>query len=206
MITFLKNYGPHPNHKIIQHGLMPIENFSDTRINLNTHLEKAILFWGRVEEYKGVDIFANFSGSYPLEIYGKWSPDLENLKKKLSKINNILINDKYLSLDDLKQMLSRDVIFILPYKDASQSGILYTLLAYSKIFVSSNVGENNSFLIKHGLDQLIFDRNDPESLSKAIKYAFEEYNEIKSKLFEIKNEYQWSQIMDKKKIYELYNL
>ena len=206
MTTFLESYGPHPNNKLLQHGLMPIEDFSDNQINLNTHLEKVILFWGRVEEYKGVDIFADFLVSYPIEIFGKWSSDLVYLKKKLSKVKNILIKDEYLSIDELKQMLSRDVIFILPYKDASQSGILYTLLAYSKVFISSDVGENNAFLIKHGLDQLIFNRNDPESFDKAIKYAFEEYNEIKSKLFEIKDEYQWSQTMDKRKIYELYNL
>ena len=79
-------------------------------------------------------------------------------------------------------------------------------MSKNRVFISSDVGENNAFLIKHGLDQLIFNRNDPESFDKAIKYAFEEYNEIKSKLFEIKDEYQWSQTMNKRKIYELYNL
>lgn len=206
MRTFLNNYGSHSNYQLVQHGLMPIENFSDTKIVTNKYLEKAILFWGRVEEYKGVDIFTNLDGVYPVEIYGKWSPDLASLKNILSKVKNILVYDKYLEFDELKQMLSRDVIFILPYKDASQSGILFTLLAYNKVFISSNVGENNSFLIKHGLEELIFDRNEPESLNKAIKFAFEEYYEIRSKLFKIKDEYQWKHIMSKRKIKDLYNL
>jgi glycosyltransferase involved in cell wall biosynthesis len=204
MSTFFSNYGEHPSFQLIQHGVMPIQTLPDMSLDTNIQIEKVILFWGRVEDYKGVDIFTNIKMDYPVEIYGKWSSKMVSLKNKLSTVKNIFINDHYLSLDELAMMLSRDVIFILPYKDASQSGVLYTLLAYGKVFISSNVGENNDFLIKHGLEKLIFDRRDEESMRKSIEYAFDEYNIIKSKLLKIKYEYDWGNIMDVKTIERLY--
>jgi len=104
----------------------------------------------------------------------------------------------------LAALLSRDVVFILPYKDATQSGVLYTLLAYGKVFISSDVGENKEFLIKHGLDKLIFDRENIDSVIRAIDYAIKEYSEIRAKLLVIKNEYEWCNVMMDKKIMELY--
>jgi glycosyltransferase involved in cell wall biosynthesis len=204
MSTFIKNYGVHPNYQLVQHGIMPIETLKNNKFDENINVEKTLLFWGRIEDYKGVDIFANFIIDFPVEIYGKWSPQLISLKNKLSRMKGIYINDSYLPFDELSTMLSREVVFILPYKDATQSGVLYTLLAYGKVFISSDVGENSDFLIKHGLGQLVFDRKEKESMKNAINYAFNEYNEIKFKLLQIKEEYEWDKIMNSKKLYKLY--
>jgi glycosyltransferase involved in cell wall biosynthesis len=205
MRTFLNNYGTHPNYKLVQHGIMPIEIEVDTHIDVNVQVEKVVFFWGRIEEYKGVDIFDDFNLEWPIEIYGKWSSQLLSLKHKLSQKNNVHINDSYLPFDELASMLSRNGVFILPYKDASQSGVLYTLLAYGKVFISSNVGENNDFLIEHGLEQLIFERNDKDSLTRALDFAFNEYNEIRLKLLKVKVSFEWDNVLNNKKINELYS-
>lgn len=205
MRTFIKNYGTHPYCQLIQHGIMPIETLLETQLVPNVEVEKKILFWGRVEVYKGLDVFADYTWDWPVEINGKWSLQLTSLKNELSLMENIFINDSYLPFDELLAMLSRDVVFILPYKDATQSGVLYTFLAYGKVFISSNVGENSSFLKKHGLEQLIFDRENHESIRRAVNYAFTEYNEIKNKLLEIRDEYEWVNIMNIKNVEKLYD-
>ena len=206
MNNFIENYGPNTDCYLIQHGLMPIDTLDSVKQVNNIQIERKLLFWGRVEEYKGVDLFEGFTANYPVEIYGKWSPQLADLKGKLALKSDIFINDNYLELDELATMLSRDVVFILPYKDATQSGVLYTFLAYGKVFISSDVGENKNFLIKHGLSELIFDRNNPESIKRAIDYAFNEYSKIKLQFLEIKNEYKWESIMNDKTIDTLYDL
>jgi glycosyltransferase involved in cell wall biosynthesis len=205
MRTFVNNYGAHPNYQLVQHGIMPIETLLVTMLDVNAQIEKVILFWGRIEEYKGVDIFDDFTLDWPVEIYGKWSPQLLPLKYKLSLKNSVLINDSYLPFDELASLLSREGVFILPYKDASQSGVLYTLLAYGKVFISSDVGENNDFLIEHGLEQLIFDRNDEASLVRALNYAFNEYQFIRDDLLKIRPLFQWNNVMGPEKINDLYN-
>ena len=204
MKKFIKNYGTHLNTHLIQHGIMPIETLSPSLIRSSVEVDKSILFWGRVEEYKGVDVFCDFTTDYPVEIYGKWSSQLTTLKKKLSLMKNVLINDSYLPFDELSTMLSRNVVFILPYKDATQSGVLYSYLAYGNVFISSNVGENNNFLIKHGLERLIFDREDQDSIISAIDYAFNRHNEIKIKLLQIREKFEWEVVMSNKIIGEVY--
>ena len=204
MRTFFKYYGMHSNAHLFQHGLLPIKSLPDIQTAKDKDLEKAILFWGRVEEYKGVDIFANLTFDYPVEICGRWCQYLEPLKNKLSEMENVVVDDRYLVLGELEIMLSREVIFILPYKNGSQSGILYTLLAYGKVFISSNVGENSLFLKKHGLGQLVFDRSDQESVRRSIEFAIDEYRMIKSKLLEIRHEYEWVNTMDVRKVEKVY--
>jgi glycosyltransferase involved in cell wall biosynthesis len=204
MKNFIKNYGAHSDYHLISHGVMPIGTLSNIQSATNVQIEKKLLFWGRVEEYKGVDVFGNFNLDWPVEIYGKWSSQLTSLKRKLSSIDGVFINDSYLPSAELSTLLSREVVFILPYKDATQSGVLYTLLAYGKVFISSNVGENNDFLIKYGLEQLIFNREDQESIRRAINYAFSEYKEIKSKLLCIKNEHEWVNTMNTENVEKLY--
>ena len=205
MQRFIDSYGEEGNERLIQHGVMPIDDLTSSQMHSQVQkVESVIVFWGRVEEYKGVDLFLNSKLGHSIEIYGKWSPKLKLLKGELSKNENILIEDNYLPMVELAALLSRDVVFILPYKDATQSGVLYTLLAYGKVFISSDVGENKEFLIKHGLDKLIFDRENIDSVIRAIDYAIKEYSEIRAKLLVIKNEYEWCNVMMDKKIMELY--
>ena len=206
MTTFIQNYGKHPNYQLVQHGIMPIETLSNTHLIANAEVEKNIVFWGRVEEYKGVDIFDDYNLDYPVEIYGKWSSQLVSLKKKLNLKDGVYITDSYLPFDELATMFTREIVFILPYKAATQSGVLYTFLAYGKVFISSDVGENNDFLIQHGLEKLIFVRGNEESLKHAINYAFNNYNKIKAKLFKIKEIYEWKYILNISKIDKLYEL
>ena len=127
---FTENYGVHKDSQLIQHGIMPVETLATDDLSNEFEKEKRILFWGRVEAYKGVDIFSSFNFKWPVEIYGRWSKDLMPLKNKLSKHKAIYMYNALLSFDVLSIMLSQDAVFILPYKDATQSGVLYTLLAY----------------------------------------------------------------------------
>ncbi len=202
--NFVNNYGKYSENILLQHGLMPLNN-NEIKINSKIQLEKKIIFWGRVEEYKGVDIFLNFLGDYNIEIYGKWSSNLLKLKEKLKLKSNIKIVDEYLELNELIELLSKEVVFILPYKDATQSGVLYTLLAYNKVVISSDVGENRDFLENNGLIKLVFERDNKDSINKAIDYSFSNYFELKEKLYNIKKEYEWCRIMDKDTLKDLYN-
>ncbi|WP_010179999.1 glycosyltransferase [Glaciecola sp. HTCC2999] len=204
--NFVLNYGSHKDASVIQHGLLPIDLSLSVNSNVSKPFEYKIIFWGRVEEYKGVDTFLTHIREQPVEIYGKWSSKLDSLKAKLSLLDNIYINDSYLTHSELLDLLSRECVFILPYKDATQSGILYTLLTYGKVFISSNVGENKDFLLKHGLGKLIFDRSDEQSIIDAINYATKEYEIIKLKFKDIRGEYQWSETMDIHKVSNLYDL
>jgi hypothetical protein len=205
---FIKNNNiKHKKFKIVNHGVLPIS--VNDNIIINSKIEKTIIFWGLVKDYKGVDIFLNllnnkFLQDYQFEIIGKWDNSMSNLQKQLLTYNNIKIINKFISLEELKLLLQRDAIFILPYKNATQSGVLYTFLAYTKIFIASDVGENSTFLKENDLENLIFKREDVSSIINAIKYSEKNNQIIKEKLLLIKEKYKWEYILNEKTIKEIY--
>jgi len=201
---FRTKYGLHKNVKIAQHGLMPIASDKELNQVSSSRFGGRLVFWGRVEGYKGLDFFERQKIDLPLDIYGRWSSSMSDLKQALSKNNNICIVDRYLSHEELLAMLLQEHIYILPYKAATQSGVLYTLLTYEKVFISSNVGENYQFLITHGLEKLSFDRDCYESFQSALRYAVENYLEIKMKLKIIKESYRWSTVLDHSVVNDIY--
>jgi hypothetical protein len=201
---FLDSYSNTGKYYLLNHGLMPVFNSLEYK-NITKEINKEICFWGRVEEYKGVDIFIDFLHDIDIKIYGKWNSDLKSIREQLNSKKNIQIFDEYIILDDLIKLLESEIIFILPYKDATQSGVLYTFLAHEKIFISSNVGENSEFLLKNDLSALIFDRNDEESVKKAIEYAVKNYWYIKEKFRIIRNKYKWENIITADIIKEIYD-
>lgn len=199
---FMSDYENFGEYYLLSHGIMPISD-ENKKIDISMPSDD-IYFWGRVEEYKGIDIFQNFLTNYKVKIYGKWSINLSKLKNVLNNKENIEVVDSYLSNDELVDLLCSDNIFILPYIDATQSGVLYTLLAYEKVFISSNVGENSIFLKENGLDSLIFNRKNEKSIIEAFEFAKNNYKDIKEKLSIIKNQYKWGNIMTESKIKDIY--
>ena len=141
---------------------------------------------------------------FDVEIIGKWDESLSDLKNDLVKHKNINVYDKYLDYDELQGLMTRELVFILPYKSATQSGVLYTYLAHEKVFISSDVGENSDFLRSNGLSKLVFDRDSSESIKSAVHYAFENYSYIKKKMTILKEEYQWNVVMSKETLTEIF--
>ena len=52
-------------------------------------------------------------------------------------------------------LTARPVLFVLPYREASQSGALYTLLHQGCTFACSDTGDLSAFLRRHGLQALL---------------------------------------------------
>lgn len=202
---FEKNYKILNPILTIQHGLLPI-NISNDSINRNSKTntkEKELVFWGLVRKYKGVDLFLNDKILLKVQIFGRWDKSLEDLKQKLVIKENIVIVDRFIDDDEIIELMINDNIFVLPYINATQSGVAYTLLEYSKVFVCSNVGETFQFLKENNLEELSFDRSSVDDFNRAYRYANINYEKIKQKLTKIKEKYKWNIIMkDIKDLYE----
>lgn len=204
---FLKHYTISDKVYLINHGILPLDEspLSEPK-DSKLCIKKEIIFWGRVIDYKGVDIFDVYRqtfNKYNVKIIGRWDKNLNDLKSKLQINKNIIINDEYISQEKLYELMQVESLFILPYKNATQSGVLYTLLFYKRVFIASNIGETYEFLKKYNLSQLAFDREDEKTIQQAIDYAFDNYEDIQSKLLSIRKDYEWSETM--KEINKLYD-
>lgn len=130
-----------------------------------------LVFWGNVKEYKGLDSLL-YLDEYLLQktkpvVLGKWDKSLSVLKAQLESIG-VEIIDKYVDMDELVNYFNNDNLFILPYKKATQSGVLYTLKYYNCNVIASDSGDNARYLRLHGDESNIFGVKDYKHMNLII--------------------------------------
>ena len=67
----------------------------------------------------------------------------------------VRIDDGSLDAPRLLQLLSRNVVFVLPYREATQSGALFSLLHHGRVFICADVGDLGDFMRRFGLEALL---------------------------------------------------
>jgi glycosyltransferase involved in cell wall biosynthesis len=136
----------------------------------------ALVFWSTVKPYKGVELFAALASSevisrrgLALEIHGAWDASLRTLRAQLVKLG-VTVQDAYLDEARLLELLRRDVVYLLPYEQASQSGALYALLNHGRFFICSDVGDLGAFMRRFGLEGLLLRERSAEAVVECLDY------------------------------------
>lgn len=181
---------------LAQLGAMPVIPEDDhLDIPVTGFPERTLVFWGLVKPYKGVEFLGEvskyqFSKEFRIEIHGKWHKSLRAVRTYLAGLG-IQIRDEFLDNDELRRLLSRPVLFVLPYHSSTQSAVLYTLLHYGCVFVATDVGDLGAFLRKHGMQQLLFNMGDLKSFENAVSYAYSNFKELRTRMLAIRAQYSW---------------
>lgn len=205
--VFEKNYSFKSCRNIVfQHGAMPLtlkrinstvsSEILSTQTNLREVSNMKLIFWGNIKHYKGVDFLVDNIDSLSqndldLEVYGKYDHKLKYLHNQILNSGHRSVND-YLPLDYVESILNQDnSLVILPYRNSSQSGIMYNCISIGKPFICSNVGESAFFLKSNNLSNLVFEFDNLSSLIDAIKYFQTNREMVESKFNDFKNSYSW---------------
>lgn len=150
--TFVKL---HPQVKAPSYAiLLQPCSFMRHYLSTNTVPNHAVLFWGRLSTYKGIDILLH---AIPLVlkrfpdqqfiIAGKPSFDFkmdDSLLRPIAK--NVTFIPDYLSLSAVAALIQQSKFLVCPYRDATQSGVLTTAFALGKTAVVSDVGSFREYL------------------------------------------------------------
>lgn len=119
-----------------------------------------VLFFGRVELYKGIDdllVVCKMLPNYSFWIVGKG--DINSVySKEIDIPHNCTRIDMYVSDKELATYIQRSKIIIMPYKDATGSQVISSVFYYSKPIVATNVGcfpeyignEDGGIVVKQG--------------------------------------------------------
>ncbi len=160
---FIARYGEHllAKSRVFSHGLSPVvPGLAPTRY-ATAGAPEALVYWSTIKPYKGIELFAELARSQriralglELEIYGAWAPELHALRDEIAALG-VRIEDGFLGAPRLLRLLSRNVVFILPYREASQSGALFSLLNHGRVFICADVGDLGDFMRRFGLDALL---------------------------------------------------
>ena len=174
--------------------------------HLNLNYPKIILFFGLVREYKGLDILLkamNLIKQNPdvkLVIAGEFYQEkiiYDNLIKKYQISESIFIIDKFIDSEEVKYYFSAADAVILPYKDATQSGIVQVAVNFGKPLIGSNVGGLGE-IIKNGYNGYLVEKNNPEELANAIEkfYAEDKETEFTQNIKKEADKYSWTKFVN----------
>jgi len=168
---------------------------------------KVILFFGLIRPYKGLDnllhsiktIFKK-DNNFKLIIAGEAYQKLNSYKSIIDKnkfSNQIIWYNHFISNEDIEKLMIVSDLLVLPYKSASQSGVLSQSWQFNLPSIVTNVGGLSEQVI-HGRSGFIVEPNDIKELERKISVFFNDklsddmINYIKSN----KNKYDWSYYLD----------
>jgi len=133
---------------VIPHGAFDYLTEIEDPLPLPPELKGAegpvILFFGLLRPYKGLDVlieaFSQIEGA-ELWIVGNPRMDLTELQAAAERApGKVRWLTRFIEDREIPAIMQRADILTLPYKDAEQSGVLYTGLAFGKPIVLSDVG------------------------------------------------------------------
>ena len=148
--------------------------------------EKAILFFGRVRPYKGIEylldafrlLLADQQSNYRLIIAGepmKGSEDyLREIKGSVQRDfdpERVLLKIQFIPDEEMEVYLKGADVLVLPYKEIFQSGVLFLAYSFGLPVVATDVGSFREEIVE-GSTGFLCQPGDPAELAKAIETYF----------------------------------
>jgi glycosyltransferase involved in cell wall biosynthesis len=120
-----------------------------------------ILFFGRVMAYKGLNLLIEASDQvvqgFPQArfLVAGTGPELERLRPELRRRPWIEVRDYYIPDAETAQILCDADLLVLPYTEASQSGVLALAAGFSLPVVTTDVGELGALTRRAGMGPVV---------------------------------------------------
>lgn len=163
--------------------------------------KKVILFFGYIKPYKGLDIlieafslFKNkFENSHLLivgEVYGNSETYLKLIKKKNLK-EDVTFIDRFVADDEIELYFKAADVLALPYKQATQSGVVQIAYDMNLGAVATPIGGLPE-LVVHKKTGIVAKTTKPTDFSEAlIEYFSLEHKDIKQNIKDVSENYSW---------------
>ena len=176
----------HPSYSIF--GDFQSYSKEEARRKLGLDLKgKIVLFFGLVRQYKGLkylirampDVVAALDCTLLIagEFYDAKSDYLE-LIEACGVGDRTIVVDQYISNEDVSAYFCSADVVILPYVDATQSGIVQIAFGLHKPVITTRVGGLPE-AVDHGHTGLLVEKESPEALAAAILHYYAEHCEAK---------------------------
>lgn len=189
---------PHP---IYNHYGDPVDrNSACTQLDLKSD-KKNLLFFGLIREYKGLDILIKamerLDDSYQLIIAGESYGGFEKYAEIIDKLpykENIKIYEQYIPDSMVSTLFSAADVLVLPYRSATQSGVIAIAYQMELPMIATDVGALGSS-VKASQTGLVVPSVSDKEIATGIQEFFSEkerVNTYKENLKKEKNRLSWS--------------
>ena len=185
----INEFGIHPSkiffapHGVYQRPEDPLltKEIAKEKLGL-VNTSTTVLFFGIISEYKGFDVLLESlkcienRNEFQILVAGKVATEYQTKFEQLlasMDANKIVTFLRYIEDDEVIYFFRAADVVVLPYKDASQSGVLFMSYAYGLPVIASAVGAFPENIIV-GETGYLFEPNNAESLaSSLIKFKTE---------------------------------
>jgi glycosyltransferase involved in cell wall biosynthesis len=171
----------------VAHGVLRFSETSSSEASAVAPLPATpmALFFGRMEKYKGlhvlVDAIPLVQKQYPqatFVIAGR-GPALLEQKETLRALPQVQVMDYYLSQEEVDTLYRHASINLVPYVEASQSGVIATGFAYGVPAVASNIGALSEVVVP-GENGCLVEPGNAQDLADAILSVFQNREKLES--------------------------
>lgn len=164
------NISPH-KIEIIPFPLSKEITFDYIKNDNSIQIKYDFIFFGGIEQYKGVDLLVNVFKNNKLKnkkllIVGIGKEE-ENIKNQILDCRNITFINKYVRNEDLAKYIKMSRFVVLPYKTATGSNTVQIANYYGKFVIANKVGCFKEY-IKDGQNGMFIKNYSYESLLTAI--------------------------------------
>lgn len=136
------------------------------------------LFFGRIEAYKGLPYFIEAirilrrEGMAVTGVIAGRGTELDRLKAGLQDDGAFIIKDRYLSPTEVRECFLQANVVVLPYVDATQSGVAACALGVGRPVIATNVGGLPE-MVRDGKSGILVPPKDAAAVAAAIRCLIE---------------------------------
>jgi glycosyltransferase involved in cell wall biosynthesis len=159
-----------------------------------------LVFFGRITQYKGLDILAEAYSILSKEFNSSLSivgnGDFSKYEHQYHNLPNVKIINEWIKDDKVNDHIGQNKIIVLPYTSATQSGIVPLAMQLKSLVVASNVGGIPE-QIKDGITGILVKPNNPNDLAKKIKEIYLDKNKrekIIQSAYQYVDKLNWKQL------------
>jgi glycosyltransferase involved in cell wall biosynthesis len=153
------------------HGVLMVPPLGATPIQ---PVEGRILFFGRMMAYKGLDVFLNAvdilakRGVQHQAVVAGRGPEMARLGGRMATQPTVDAINDYISPEDTSTLFQSAAVVALPYKDATQSGVLASAFGNHRPVVASATGGIPD-IIEDGINGVLVPPGDATALADALE-------------------------------------
>ena len=194
---------PHPVYEIFGKGVE--KSAARRKLGIRDD-EKVAIFFGYVRKYKGLHILLDAVASIPaglnfkLVVAGEFYDDERPYREQIARLgieDRVKLFSDYIPNEDVALYFSASDVVVLPYVDATQSGIAQIAYNFEKPVITTNVGGLAEVVID-GRTGIVIPPNSPEKLSAAMARFFDEGlgESLAAGVAEQKKLYSWDNLVN----------
>ncbi|NMD12863.1 MAG: glycosyltransferase family 4 protein [Candidatus Cloacimonetes bacterium] len=189
-------------------GFHPIYDcYADNHASREKPSQPTALFFGLIKPYKGLDVLLAATKQalkampdlkliIAGEVYGSSEQYLQMIRR-LGLTEVVETHFRYIGEDEIGQLFQRSQVCVLPYKSATQSGVISTSYNFNVPVIASDVGGLSEY-ISPGETGLLVPPGNPEALAQAMIRYFKDgmYLSMSSNIPAYKEQYSWQKLAD----------